>query len=534
MHPNTNSPLDVAVVGGGFGGLCSLYRLRKDGRKVRLFEAGSDVGGVWFWNRYPGLRCDVPSMEYSFSFDSDLEQEWKWPEVFSDGAAILSYLRHVADRFGLRKHIQFNARVTAAHYDEPAGLWRLIFDDGSAIASRFVILATGVLSKPNIPFIDGVGDYSGDVVHTASWPEQGVDLRGKRVVVIGTGSSGVQCIPVLAREASELVILQRSANFTLPAINAPMEPFYENLIKDNYATFRARARMTRAGIYPRYQTRPNSLLEDSPGEVARVFEEAYKRRGVLSAYPDIYTSVEANEAAANFLKRKIREVVRDPAVADLLTPKIPLGCKRMCYVDGYHEAFNLPHVKLVDISATSIDKFTGCGIRVDGIEYPADLVVYATGYDAITGSILSIDIRGRNNRALRDDWRDGPRSYLGLGIHGYPNLFPVVGPGSPSALSNVVMSIEQQTEWITRCISFLEQRSHSTIEASEAAQDAWARRVNETVPAVFTQPSCNSWYLGSNVPGKPRNFSLFYGFSVYSELCQQVAERGYEGFVIAG
>jgi cyclohexanone monooxygenase len=521
---------DVVVVGAGFAGMYMLHRLRELGLSARVFETGDGVGGTWYWNRYPGARCDVESMQYSYQFSEELQQEWSWSERYSPQPEILDYANHVADRFDLRRDIQFETRVTSAHFDETSDTWLVETNHGDRVRARFCVMATGCLSSQNVPDFPGLERFAGPCYHTGSWPHEEVDFSGQRVGVIGTGSSAIQSIPIIADQAAALFVFQRTPNFSIPAHNAPMDRDYEQKIKSEYPDFRARNAMTPAGLDT--HANPELAMASSPEEREDTFEERWQQGGLpfLSAFEDLGIDLEANEMAAEFVRRKIREAVDDPAIAELLSPKQVIGCKRLCVDTDYYATFNRDHVTLVDVSETQIEEITERGVRVGGREYELDALVLATGFDAMTGALSRIDIRGRGGRPLTDKWAEGPKTYLGLGVAGFPSLFTITGPGSPSVLSNMIPSIEQHVNWITDCIAYLDERGLATIEATEDAETAWVAHVNEVANATLYTTGCNSWYLGANVPGKPRVFMPYLGFPTYVEKCDEVAARGYEGF----
>jgi len=531
---------DVVIVGAGFAGMYMLHRLRGLGMSARVFEAGSGVGGTWYWNRYPGARCDVDSMEYSYGFSDELQQQWRWSERFAAQPEILRYANHVADRFGLRSDIRFDTRVTAAVFDESDARWE-VATRGVApgaperrVRARHLVMATGCLSSTNLPKFPGIESFRGESYHTGQWPHREVDFTGKRVGVIGTGSSAIQAIPVIARQAGHLTVFQRTATYTVPARNAPLDPAHEARIKAEYRAFRERnARLPNAfgNVMARSDTPALSVDEQAR---RRAYEERWQVGGLvfLGAFGDLMLDARANETAAEFVRGKIREIVKDPETARLLTPRQVIGCKRLCIDSGYYETFNRPNVTLVDVSGTPIEAITPAGVRVGGVEHALDCIVYATGFDAMTGTLLKIDIRGRGGMRLRDKWDAGPRTYLGLGVAGFPNLFTVSGPGSPSVLTNMIVSIEQHVDWIAACLATLRDAGRTTIEATEAAEDAWVHHVNAVADRTLF-PSCNSWYLGANVPGKTRVFMPLPGFPEYVAKCNEVVARGYEGFTIA-
>jgi cyclohexanone monooxygenase len=530
-EPPADPNVDLIIVGAGFAGLYMLHRARGLGLRARVFEAGDGVGGTWYWNRYPGARCDVESLEYSYQFSDDLQQQWHWTERFAPQAEILKYANHVADRFDLRRDIAFETRVTQAHFDEASARWQVRTDRGDALSSQFVVMATGCLSSTNLPRFPGLEDFQGERYHTGEWPHQPVDFTGKRVAVIGTGSSAIQSIPIIARQAASLTVFQRTANFSIPAYNAPLDPAHEAAIKAEYPAFRARNSQMMAGFGSSLPRNEAPALAATPEERRRRFDERWNRGGLgfTGAFNDLMISREANDLAAEYVRERIRAIVEDPATAELLAPRQVIGCKRICVDSGYYETFNLPHVKLVDISAGGIEAITATGVKAGGQEYPVDCIVFATGFDAMTGSLLKIDIRGRDGLALREAWSAGPRTYLGLNVAGFPNLFTVSGPGSPSVLTNMIVSIEQHVNWIADCIAWLRAGGRRTIEAEPQAQDAWVGHVNAVAGGTLF-PTCNSWYLGANVPGKTRVFMPLLGFPAYVQRCEEVVARGYEGF----
>jgi cyclohexanone monooxygenase len=528
--------LDVVVVGAGFAGLYMLHRARGAGLRVRCFEAAGGVGGVWYWNRYPGARCDVESLEYSYSFDEALQQEWRWPERYSSQPQILEYLDHVCDRFDLRGSIRFDTRVTAAHYDEASAAWRVRTDRGEDLTTGFLVMATGCLSATNTPAIPGLERFTGEVFHTARWPHRRVPFAGQRVAVVGTGSSGVQVIPEIAGEAAHLYVFQRTAGYSMPSGNGLLDPDEEAEIKADYRAFREANRLAPAGLGSRDPVRPVKVLEDDPTERERAFEASWRRGGFafLRTYRDITLDRDANRIAADFARAKIRAIVKDPATADLLSPKIVIGCKRPIIDCGYYETFNRANVTLVDVGTTPVAEIMPRSLRVADRDYEVDSIVFATGFDAMTGSILRVDVRGRDGRPLADAWSAGPATYLGLSVAGFPNLFTITGPGSPSVLTNMVVAIEQHVDWVTDCIAHLQARGCRSIEATPDAQAAWVAHVNDVAAGtLYNDPSCNSWYLGSNIPGKKRMFMPLIGFPPYVEKCDEVAASGYEGFAIA-
>jgi cation diffusion facilitator CzcD-associated flavoprotein CzcO len=529
-----STELDVVIVGAGFAGMYMLHRARNLGLETRAFEVGDGVGGTWYWNRYPGARCDVESMQYSYQFDEDLQQEWNWTERYSGQPEILRYANHVADRFGLRDSIQFETRVDSAHFDEADARWVVSTDRGDVVRARFLITATGCLSSATQPEIPGLETFEGEVHHTARWPKEGVDFAGKRAGVLGTGSSGIQAIPIIASESDHLTVFQRTPQFAVPARNHPLAAETVAETKANYRAFREHN--SQQGLAFSLQLPPNeeSALEVDEEVRRKEYEARWELGGfaLFQSFGDILLDANANETVANFVKRKIREVVNDPETADALTPDTAFACKRLCLDTNYFETYNRPNVELVDLRKTPIERVTPTGIEAGGEVYPLDVLVFATGFDAMTGSLLAMDIRGRDGLRLGDKWAAGPRTYLGLGVPGFPNLFTISGPGSPSVLTNMIVSIEQHVNWITDCLASMGEQGHRTIEATPEAEEEWVDHVN-TVAGETLYPTCNSWYLGANVPGKTRVFMPLVGYPPYVEKCEEVAAKGYEGFALA-
>jgi len=523
--------LDLVIVGAGFAGMYMLVRARELGFSACVIEAGRDVGGTWYWNRYPGARCDIESLEYSYGFDEALQQEWKWSERFASQPEILAYARHVAERFDLMRDIRFGARVTSARFDDAACQWSVGTHTGLEIRSRFVVMATGSLSSTNLPAIAGRDSFAGPSYHTGAWPHEPVDFIGKRVGVIGTGSSAVQSIPLIAAQARELFVFQRTAAYSVPAHNAPLDAEYETRVKADYRAFRRRNERMPAAFGSNLRANEQSALAVSAAERKVEFEQRWRIGGLgfTRAYGDIVLDARANELAAEFVRSKIRELVAGPATAELLSPTQPVACKRMCVDTGYYQTFNLPHVHLVDISDSGIEKITPRGLTAAGRDFEFDALVFATGFDAMTGTLLRMDIRGRGGITLGEKWHAGPLNYLGLSVAGFPNLFIVNGPGSPSVLTNMIVSIEQHVRFIGDCLAWMREKGHARIEADAVAERDWVGHVN-TVANNTIFPSCNSWYLGANVPGKTRVFMPLLGFPGYVEKCEAVAAQGYAGF----
>jgi cyclohexanone monooxygenase len=526
---------DVVVVGAGFAGMYMLYRLREQGFSVRVFEHGDGVGGTWYWNRYPGARCDVESMQYSYSFSDELQQEWDWSERYAPQPEILRYANHVADRFNLRPDIQFSTRVERAAFDEDANIWSVTTSDGKTVSAKFVVLATGCLSNARKPDIKGLDGFAGPVYHTGNWP-QDVDFTGLRVGIIGTGSSGIQSVPVIAEQATHLTVFQRTPNYSIPARNAPLSAEERKRFRDNYPEIRRFAREeAKNGIYTEMPDR--GALDDGDNERRSRYEARWQYGGLtfMSVYNNLALDKAANDTAADFVREKIGEVVKDSANAKLLQPTTyPIGTKRICIDTDYFETFNRPNVTLVDIKANPIEEITAHAVRVGAADYEIDALVLATGFDAMTGSVAKIDIVGRGGQTLNQKWAEGPKTYLGLMSAGFPNLFIITGPGSPSVLSNMIVSIEQHVDWIADVVAYMRDRGLDAMEAEAAAEEKWVAHVNE-VAYTTLYPQANSWYMGANIPGKPRIFMPYIGgVGPYRQICNEVAAKGYEGFAMTG
>ena len=528
-----STDVDVVVVGAGFAGMYMLHRLREMGYSVQVFEAGTDVGGTWYWNRYPGARCDVESLEYSYSFDEKLQQDWEWTERYSSQPEILSYANHVADRFDLRRDIRFETRVESAAFDEDHNAWFVRTSDEALTVGRFFVMATGCLSSATTPDIEGKDEFSGTMAHTGQWPKEGLDLKGKRVGVIGTGSSGVQAIPVIAAQCDELIVFQRTPQYTVPARNAELDDDRQNEIKSRYADFREANFAMPQALGSEVSKYNDSIHDVSEEERRERLQEAWDLGGTLflASFTDVLLDESANVHAQDFVREKISEIVSDPETASKLTPEHIIGCKRLVIDTDYFETFNRPNVRLVDVGSEPIQRITESGLSTKSEDFEFDVLVFATGFDAMTGSILRVDITGREGTTIQEKWSAGPRTYLGLTVPGFPNMFTVSGPGSPSVLTNMIISIEQHVEWISDCISWLDEHQYSTIEAKTEAEQAWVDHVNAKAERTLF-PSCNSWYLGANVPGKTRVFMPLLGFPGYVRRCDQVAENNYEGFVL--
>jgi cyclohexanone monooxygenase len=525
---------DVVVVGAGFAGMYMLHRLRKQGLSVRVYEQGGDVGGTWYWNRYPGARCDVESMQYSYSFSSELQQEWNWSERYAPQPEILKYANHVADRFKLRSDIQLDTRVDRAIFDEGINSWSVTTSDGKTVTAKYVVLATGCLSNARMPDIKGLADFKGKVYHTGHWPHEPVDFTGLRVGVIGTGSSGIQSVPVIAGQASHLTVFQRTANFSIPARNAALTEEEREAFRAKYPEIRRFAREeSRNGIYTEMPDR--GALDDGDNERRSKYESRWTRGGLtfMSVYNNLALDKAANDTAADFVREKIADIVKDPKTAKLLQPNNhPIGSKRICIDSDYFAAFNRPNVTLVDIKSSPIEEILPNAVRTGGKDYEVDALVLATGFDAMTGSVAKIDIRGRQGQTLNQKWAEGPKTYLGLMSAGFPNLFIITGPGSPSVLSNMIVSIEQHVDWIADCIAWMRDRGFEAMEANKEAEDKWVAHVNEVAHTTL-YPQANSWYMGANIPGKPQIFMPYIGgVGPYRQICNDIAAKGYEGFTM--
>lgn len=537
MAAKDNSPsiptADVLVVGAGVAGLYAIYKLRQLGFSVRAIEAGSGVGGTWFWNRYPGCRCDVESLEYSYSFSEELQQEWHWDERYGTQAQILQYLNQVADRFDLRTDITFSTRIATANFDRDASQWTLTTTEGESLTASHCIMAVGNLSTPRTPDFAGLESFSGNWYHTGMWPHDGVDFSGQRVAVIGTGSSGVQSIPHIAQQASHLTVFQRTANFILPARNAPIPDEEERSHKANYAERRVAAYETPFGISG-YPPPANKALEVTTEQRDADYEFKWQRGGQISflyAYQDLLTNPQANQTAADFVRNKIRGIVKNPQVAELLCPDDhPIGTKRLILDTGYFETFNRDNVSLVDVRSAPIKAFTTSGLKTQDAEYEFDAVVFATGFDAMTGALREIDITASGGVDLRQKWQDGPRTYLGLMVAGLPNLFMVTGPQSPGVKSNMMLSIEHHINFIADSLVHLREHGLAQIQAEQSAEDAWVEHNNEVANATL-YPHANSWYMGANIPGKPRIFMPYVGgVQNYAKKVAELVANDYEGF----
>jgi cation diffusion facilitator CzcD-associated flavoprotein CzcO len=527
------SSLDVLIVGAGFGGIYMLHKLRELGLSAKIVDVASGVGGTWFWNRYPGARCDVESMFYSYSFDKELEQEWEWTERYPAQPEILSYINHVADRFNLRPHIQLETRVTSAVYDETDATWLVTTNGDNDFSARFCIMATGCLSAANTPDFDGLKNFKGRTFHTGKWPHEDVDFSGRRVGVIGTGSSGVQIIPEIGNQADHLTVFQRTASYVAEAFNRPLDAAEKADIKANYEKIRAAAKKTFGGFT--IVANDQSAMAVSEKDCRNKLEEGWKAGGnsLMASFNDIADNEDSNLRAQDFVRDKIRQAVPDVETAEKLSPQHLIGCKRLCLGTNYYDTYNRDNVTLISLGEKGVERLTAKGVVADDTEFEIDDLILATGFDAMTGTLSKIPIHGRNNVTLNEAWEAGPRTYLGLMTHGFPNLFMITGPGSPSVLSNMLPTIEQHVEWIAECIGYLEEKNIKEIEPDLQAQDNWVEHGNE-IASKTLRYSCSSWYLGENVPGKPRVFMPYIGgMPAYREKCAAVTAAGYEGFKLA-
>ncbi|MBP7705581.1 MAG: NAD(P)/FAD-dependent oxidoreductase [Caulobacter sp.] len=525
---NSVRTVDAVIVGAGFAGLYMVQRLREQGLTIQGFEAAGDIGGTWYWNRYPGARCDIPSLLYSYTWSDEVRTSWRWSEKYATQPEILSYAGFVADRYDLRSAFRFETRVVSATFDEACGLWTVRTDKGDVVEARFCVMATGCLSVPRGADLPGADDFQGDSYITGLWPHEGVDFTGKRVAVIGTGSSAIQSLPHIAAQAEQVTVFQRTPNFSLPAVNTPLT---DEEVAEFHAGFPEFLRAVKAGE-PGIPMPPEGWVPNEE-ELAALLETLWSGWGLVACaqIPNLVKDEKINEAACDYVRGKIREIVKDPALAEKLIPRdFPLAAKRACVDTDYFETYNRDNVGLVDLREETIERITPTGVKTDRAEYAADAIVYAIGFDAMTGALSRIDIRGRGGVALKDEWAAGPRTYLGLMVAGFPNLFTVTGPGSPSVLSNMLMSIEFHVDWIADAIAHLRAGNAAVIEATPQAQEAWVQHVNDEADATL-YPRANSWYIGANVPGKPRVFMPYVGEG-YKVRIDEVAAKGYEGFAV--
>lgn len=524
--------VDAVVIGAGFSGLYMLYQLREAGFSTRVFEAGDGVGGVWYWNRYPGARCDSESICYNYTFSEELYKEWSWSSRFPEQPEILRYLNFVADKFDLRPGINFNTRVTSASYDETSNRWIIQTDQGEEVIAKYFITGVGCISTANVPNIQGLDNFEGEWYHTGHWPHEKVNFAGKRVGVIGTGSSGIQSIPVIAKEAKHLTVFQRTPQFSVPAKNHPYTPEFLQKSKENYHEIKRIMRSTVGGMAMYYGER--SVLDDTPEERKKVLEAAWEKGGwaILFAYNDLLVNEEGNKLVAEFVRSKIREIVKDPETADKLVPDHYYGTKRAIIDTNYFETYNRENVRLVDVKKAPIEEITSKGIRTSEGEFELDAIVFATGFDGMTGSLFKIDIKGKNGVSLKEKWENGAKTktYLGLTTAGFPNLFMLTGPESPSVLGNMPAAIEQHVEWVIDCINHLCQNEVEVFEAKPEAEEKWSQHCRDLADATLYTKT-ESWYTGANIEGKARGFQIYVGgYDGYRKICDEIASKGYEGF----
>ncbi len=533
--PSSPVLLDAIVVGAGFSGLYQLLLLRdKLGLSVKVLDAAQGVGGTWYWNRYPGARCDSESHSYAYYFSKELIDEWEWSERYPQQPEILSYLNHVADRFELRSNIVLGTRVQGAHYSETDKRWHITTDTGQKYAAKYFITAVGCLSSANIPVISGLDSFAGDWFHTGEWPHEGVDFTGKNVGVVGTGSTGIQAIPVIAEQAKYLTVFQRTANYSIPARNAPLDDSFKRYAKENADHFRE-VMTSNTNAHP-FRISERLVHDVSEDERRQIYEEAWLKGGLQfrATFKDLLQNPDSNRTAADFIRNKIRQTVTDPVKAEQLSDiDHPFAAKRPPIDSGYFETFNLLHVDLVNLRETPIECITPRGIKTSTTEFNLDIIVFATGFDAMTGSLLKMDIKGRNGVTLQKAWQAGPLNYLGLQVPGFPNMFTITGPGSPSVLCNMPPAIEHHVEWITNCIEHLQKNKIDSIEASQQASENWVATVNAAANETLLPQAKHSWYLGANVPGKPRVFMPYPGgFLRYRTTCEDIVNKGYAGFIV--
>ncbi|GIH68104.1 flavin-containing monooxygenase [Sphaerimonospora thailandensis] len=533
MSTDSRPRLDVLVIGAGFAGLYAIHAARRAGLDVLCLEAGAGVGGTWYYNRYPGARCDVESIDYSYSFDEELQDEWEWSERYATQPEILAYIEHVAERFDLLDSVRLETRAVSAHFDERTSTWRVRSESGEEFEARYLLCATGSLSAPNKPAIPGIDDFAGEVLFTAEWPHTEPDLAGKRVGLIGTGSSGIQSTPLLAARAKQLTVFQRTPNYSVPALNRNFTPADQVRIREEYPERRRKSR--RSGGGSPYVAYPKNGVDCTPEERLAALEKGWTTGGVLfgKTFPDQYVNEETNRYAADFFEAKIRRIVHDPATADDLIPDDhPIGTKRICTDSGYFETFNRDNVALVNLRKDPIVRITEWGIKTEGAAHELDVLIFATGFDAMTGALQRIDIRGTGGASFREAWREGPVSYLGYQVPDFPNLFIVSGPGSPAVLANMVLAAEMQIDWLLKLIRHADEMGANRIEPRADAAAKWTAHVQEAADQTLF-PRANSWYVGANIEGKPRTFMLYVrGLGTYAGVCDQVAEDGYEGFVL--
>lgn len=539
-QPIAESSVDVVIVGAGVAGLYALHHLRGLGFSCRIFDSAGGVGGTWYWNRYPGARVDLESVEYSYSFDKELQQDWDWSERYAAQPELLRYLNHVADRFNLRPDIQLETRVNSQIYDEATNTWVSTMSTGEVFRSKFTIMATGFVSAPNKPSFDGIDEFKGDVYHSGHWPHEEVDFTGRTVAVIGTGSSGIQMIPIIAKQATKTVVFQRTAPYIVPLRNRPMDPAFLKSVRENYDEWRRRQREAFGGFIALnggMGKPPEKLAVDASPEERRLDYETRWKNGGLSfnhSFFDLYTSKDMNDTLADFFREKTLERIKDPALAEKLIPRdFPIMTKRLICDDNYYEAYDNYDITLVDVKETPITRMTATGVQVGETEYEVDTIILATGYDAVTGAMDRIDIRGRGGKTLKDHWGEGPRTHTGIMSAGFPNMFIIDGPGSPGATFTPILLVEYQLQWVGQTLEYLRSRNASAIEPTTTAESEWVEHVSDVANATLF-PEAKSWYMGANIPGKPV-VSLIYlgGFKEYSRRLSAALTNGYDGFLFS-
>jgi cation diffusion facilitator CzcD-associated flavoprotein CzcO len=523
---------DAIIVGAGFTGLYMLHVLRQKGFTARLVDAASDVGGTWYWNRYPGARCDIESMQYSYQFSEELQQEWVWKERYASQPEILSYIEHVTDRFDLRRDIQFDTRIEAATFDEAANEWAVETDRGVTLRARYFIMGVGCLSAPIKPTFDGEDTFTGETYQTSLWPKEPVDFTGKRVGIIGVGSSAIQSAPLIAEDAAHVYLYQRTPNFVVPSQNRPLSAAEVADIKSDYKGFRAKAYAgLTAFLFKRHD---DSVFDLAPDERRARFDEFWNIGGLpfLGAFNDILLNDDANQACIDYWRSRIDEIIDDPKVAALLTPDEEFGCKRLCAGTGYYETFNRDNVTLVDVRDKGVERLTPGGLRAEGVDYDLDTIIYATGFDAMTGSVTRIKITGKDGQTIQEKWDEGPKTYLGLMISGFPNMFNMVSAGSPSVLATMVTSAEQHGDWVGECLEYMRDNGKAVIDATPEAEAEWSAEVKRAGDASL-RTNCDSWYVGSNVEGKPRAFAPYIGgWPPYVARCNAETRSNYANCVL--
>ncbi len=527
--------LDVVVVGAGFGGMVAIYKFREMGLKIQGFEAGSDVGGVWYWNRYPGARVDLPSIDYSFGFSREVEQEWTWSEEFAAQPELLRYINFVADRLSLRPHIQFNTRVESAVWDEARQLWVVRTNQGQVFEATYCVMATGPLSVPTDPDIPGLKSFKGELLRAARWPHEPVQFAGKRVGIIGTGSTGIQIVQDIGPKSGELYVFQRTPSFSMPMRNRQLTPDFVAEVKRHYPALREAARNSPNGGLRPASTR--AFFSVSKAQRESLLEDAWKQGGLamLGTFSDLLFNAEANEQVAEFVRSKIDDVVKDPATAEKLKPRgYPIFARRPCLDSSYYETYNLPTVHLVDcLNEEKILEITETGVRTSQRHIELDMLILATGYDGLTGALLAFEVRGRDGHTVNEKWKHGAYSHLGLMMHGFPNLFMTTGPNGPAALANIIRISEHDVEWIGKLITHMAEHGHRTVEPSQKAEDDWMQLVQDLAKRTLVSQA-KTWYVGANVKDKPLGLTLFTGgFPKYREYCALAAQDGYKPYLLA-